>query len=390
MNAINLQNDSFFKALQSNAVLIDSDLVGAARLLWTARAAELNLDVYREKLSFHFRGDQEGVYRRIEDILRQQYAFRSPLQNLYEHQKRGRLFYSIGAREKQVEGVSNCESVPEYLPFYQVEVGYFSKESPNFDIVISSALSKSTFVEAIVKDLESLGLEKDPIEITKISISAGDVSTSEGRIDPNKLGRNSFYPFLGEGVEGEGVTMESYIHDYLTDSAPVLILIGAPGTGKSTFTRTLAHTSKLKTVICTDEGAVESGAVLSYVSKNSAGLLILEDVDNLLKSREAGNSFMSALLNESEGVCENEIKIVITTNLTNIDKVDSALIRQGRTFDIVDFRNLTRDEAKVVADEEGLDISVLDGSSIPLADVFGLKRPSYTRLARRKKIKFGF
>lgn len=390
MNAINLQNDSFFKALQSNAVLIDSDLVGAARLLWTARAAELNLDVYREKLSFHFRGDQEEVYQRIEDILRQQYAFRSPLQNLYEHQKRGRLFYSIGAREKQVEGVSNCESVPEYLPFYQVEVGYFSKESPNFDIVISSALSKSTFVEAIVKDLESLGLEKDPIEITKISISAGDVSTSEGRIDPNKLGRNSFYPFLGEGVEGEGVTMESYIHDYLTDSAPVLILIGAPGTGKSTFTRTLAHTSKLKTVICTDEGAVESGAVLSYVSKNSAGLLILEDVDNLLKSREAGNSFMSALLNESEGVCENEIKIVITTNLTNIDKVDSALIRQGRTFDIVDFRNLTRDEAKVVADEEGLDISALDGSSIPLADVFGLKRPSYTRLARRKKIKFGF
>lgn len=390
MNVIAIHNDSFFKALQSNAVLIDSDLVGAARLLWTARAAELNLDIYREKLSFHFRGDQEEVYQRIENILRQQYAFRSPLQNLYEHQKRGRLFYSIGAREKQVEGVSNRESVPEYLPFYQVEVGYFSKESPNFDIVISSALSKSTLVDVICIDLEDLGLEKDPIEITKISVSAGDVSTSEGRIDPNKLGRNSFYPFLGEGVEGEDVTMESYIHDYLTDSAPVLILIGAPGTGKSTFTRTLAHTSKLKTVICTDEGAVESGAVLSYVSKNSAGLLILEDVDNLLKSREAGNSFMSALLNESEGVCENEIKIVITTNLTNIDKVDSALIRQGRTFDIVDFRNLTRDEAKVVADEEGLDISTLDGDSIPLADVFGLKRPSYTRLARRKKVKFGF
>ena len=390
MNAITNHNDSFFKALQSNAVLIDSDLVGAARLLWTARAAELNLNIYRKKLSFHFRGDQEEVYQRIEDILRQQYSFRSPLQNLYEHQKRGRLFYSIGALEKLVEGVSNRESVPEYLPFYQVEVGYFSKESPNFDIVISSALSKSTLVDVICMDLESLGLEKDPIEITKISISAGDVSTSEGRIDPNKLGRNSFYPFLGEGVEGEEVTLESYIHDYLADSAPVLILIGAPGTGKSTFTRTLAHTSKLKTVICTDEGAVESGAVLSYVSKNSAGLLILEDVDNLLKSREAGNSFMSALLNESEGVCENEIKIVITTNLTNIDKVDSALIRQGRTFDIVDFRNLTRDEAKVVADEEGLDISVLDGNSIPLADVFGLKRPSYTRLARRKRVKFGF
>ncbi len=390
MNAITNHNDSFFKALQSNAVLIDSDLVGAARLLWTARAAELNLDIYRKKLSFHFRGDQEEVYQRIEDILRQQYSFRSPLQNLYEHQKRGRLFFSIGAREKEIGGVSHRESVPEYLPFYQVEVGYFSKESPNFDIVISSALSKSTLVDVICMDLESLGLEKDPIEITKISISAGDVSTSEGRIDPNKLGRNSFYPFLGEGVEGEDVTIESYIHDYLTDSAPVLILIGAPGTGKSTFTRTLAHTSKLKTVICTDEGAVESGAVLSYVSKNSAGLLILEDVDNLLKSREAGNSFMSALLNESEGVCENEIKIVITTNLTNVDKVDSALIRQGRTFDIVDFRNLTRDEAKVVADEEGLDISTLDGSSIPLADVFGLKRPSYTRLARRKKIKFGF
>lgn len=389
MNAINLQNDSFFKALQSNAVLIDSDLVGAARLLWTARAAELNLDIYREKLSFHFRGDQEEVYQRIEDILRLQYAFRSPLQNLYEHQKRGRLFYSIGSKEKTVEG-SDQGSVFEYIPFYQVEVGYFSKESPNFDIVISSALSNSTFVEAVVKDLESLGLEKDPIEITKISISGGDVSTSEGRIDPNKLGRNSFYPFLGEGVEGEDVTMESYIHDYLTDSAPVLILIGAPGTGKSTFTRTLAHMSKLKTVICTDEGAVESGAVLNYVSNNGAGLLILEDIDNLLKSREAGNRFMSALLNESEGVCENEIKIVITTNLTNIDKVDSALIRQGRTFDIVDFRNLTREEAKVVADEEGLDISKLDGNSIPLADIFGLRRPAYTRLARRKKAKFGF
>ena len=98
MNANVIHNDSFFKALQSNAVLIDSDLVGAARLLWTARAAELNLDIYREKLSFHFRGVEQEVYQQIEDMLRQQYAFRSPLQNLYEHQKRGRLFYSIGAR----------------------------------------------------------------------------------------------------------------------------------------------------------------------------------------------------------------------------------------------------------------------------------------------------
>ena len=390
MNANVIHNDSFFKALQSNAVLIDSDLVGAARLLWTARAAELNLDIYRQKLNFHFHGVQEEVYQQIEDILRQQYAFRSPLQNLYEHQKRGRLFYSIGAREKTVEDASSPSSVPEYLPYYQVEVGYFSKESPNFDIVISSALGKSTFVEAIVKDLGSLDLEKDPIEITKISMSGSDVTTTEGRIDLKKLGRNSFYPFLGEGVENGEVTMDSYIHDFLSDTAPVLILIGAPGTGKSTFTRTLAHVSKMKTVICTDEAAVGSGAVLGYVNKNNAGLLILEDVDNLLKSREAGNSFMSALLNESEGVCENEIKIVITTNLTNIDKVDSALIRQGRTFDIINFRNLTREEAQVVADEEGVDISPLTGDSIPLADVFGLKRPAYTRLARRKKAKFGF
>ena len=390
MNANVIHNDSFFKALQSNAVLIDSDLVGAARLLWTVRTAELNLDIYREKLSFHFRGVEREVYQQIEDMLRQQYAFRSPLQNLYEHQKRGRLFYSIGAREKTVEDASSPSSVPEYLPYYQVEVGYFSKESPNFDIVISSALGKSTFVEAIVKDLGSLDLEKDPIEITKISMSGSDVTTTEGRIDLKKLGRNSFYPFLGEGVENGEVTMDSYIHDFLSDTAPVLILIGAPGTGKSTFTRTLAHVSKLKTVICTDEAAVGSGAVLGYVNRNSAGLLILEDVDNLLKSREAGNSFMSALLNESEGVCENEIKIVITTNLTNIDKVDSALIRQGRTFDIIDFRNLTREEAQVVADEEGVDIGPLTGDSIPLADVFGLKRPTYTRLVRRKKAKFGF
>src|SRR5690606_2202324 len=53
----------------------------------------------------------------------------------------------------------------------------------------------------------------------------------------------------------------------------------------------------------------------------------------------------SALLNFTDGVVATTTKVIISTNLSSIDKIDEALLRPGRTYKILKFRKLSNAEA---------------------------------------------
>lgn len=177
--------------------------------------------------------------------------------------------------------------------------------------------------------------------------SQGIVGTSR-MVSYQRKALQSFYPFLDR-------PMEQFFDEYLASPANILLLIGPPGTGKTSFLRALILHQKLKTMVAYNKQVIESPELYDEVASDDYGLLALEDADNFVVTREQENPFMSALLNDSQGVADaSNIKIVISTNLQSVNRVDSALIRPGRCFKVLEFRELTPSEIHKVWEDVGM------------------------------------
>jgi hypothetical protein len=170
---------------------------------------------------------------------------------------------------------------------------------------------------------------------------------------------DEFYPWITCGIE-------QYIADYMESKASVLLLIGLPGTGKSTLIRSMRTASNARMFMCDAEPLAREedpfekiSQLFSHVEyeevegegpskrlKFDQNILIVEDADSIIHSRKEGNKNMTRLLSLTNGLDNSEkVKVIISTNLDSIDKVDPALLRPGRCFDVLSFRLLTVDEA---------------------------------------------
>ena len=92
------------------------------------------------------------------------------------------------------------------------------------------------------------------------------------------------------------------------------------------------------------------------IQKELPDFVILDDLDYMLTKRESEvmtsddakkNAFLNQLLSFTDGVQKNRTKFIITTN-QHFDDVDSALLRKGRLFDVLEFRKLTNSEALAI------------------------------------------
>jgi len=255
------------------------------------------------------------------------------------------------------------------LPTYSTKIDFFAElhgiwrfdiiGSPDFVYAIKTYLD-TNYVETQTPTVRWHFSGPHGAEHRDIGLSSRD------RKDP----MDSFYPWLPDGVD-------AYLNRYTSSSSPILLMAGDAGTGKTSLLRHFmfryqkmgyrAHITYDERILGSDQLFVE------VITSKRPSILIVEDADVLLTSRESdANKLISRFLNVSDGLIPlHNKKIVFTTNLTDFQRIDTALTRPGRCFDFMHCRRLSAAEASRVAK----DIGVPDpGCESSLAEIFNQKK----------------
>lgn len=160
---------------------------------------------------------------------------------------------------------------------------------------------------------------------------------------PEKItGLRDFYPSVKKSPE-------QMADEFIASSANVLFLIGDPGLGKSTYVLSMLNHlgwENRRYYLIDSDIVLKHDQLIDRIRELPAGsILIIEDADRFVGTREGGNDQMSGLLNISSGIATSGVKIVISTNLSGVNKVDQALIRPGRCHEVLKFELLDAQQA---------------------------------------------
>ena len=213
---------------------------------------------------------------------------------------------------------------------------------------------------------------------------SGDGNSIEILLSRDRMLVAEMYPWL------DGQSLESYYEDFMASPASILLLIGPPGTGKTTFIRGMLQHTETSATVSYDANVLEKDYVFASFIEGDKSMLILEDADMFLKSRKEGNTMMHKFLNVGDGLVTTKgKKLVFSTNLPSIKDIDPALVRPGRCYDIIHFNELTQTEAEALAAKTGATLNgVRDKWSI--ADVFYNDNTSNKVKFKATESKMGF
>ena len=237
----------------------------------------------------------------------------------------------------------------------------------------TSELLEEAFAPSQEKFLEPLTLEQldGYIQPYPQAPFRGEFNTLELTSDMD-FSLPEFYPWIKMGLH-------EYFAEFLNSRANVLVLIGPPGTGKSTLIRTMVRDLNVRAMLAYKPDVVASehfiktcqtflsndydarshyharmsGQPLSTERRHKA--IVVEDADLIMSKRSDGNHRMSEILNATCGIAsDTHSKFILSTNLKDADDIDPALLRPGRCFDILCFRDLSAAEATTVRAVRGL------------------------------------
>jgi hypothetical protein len=161
----------------------------------------------------------------------------------------------------------------------------------------------------------------------------------------DNLPTDAFYPAL----RASGGLIR-YYDRYMESDSNILVLIGPPGTGKTSFIRGLLSHARSDAIISYDTGILSDDEIFADFMSETERFMVLEDADTFLASRgKGGNTIMHKFLNVGDGLLSTKgKKIVFSTNLPSVRDIDEALLRPGRCFDILRFDRLSPDDARAI------------------------------------------
>jgi hypothetical protein len=176
-----------------------------------------------------------------------------------------------------------------------------------------------------------------------------------------------------------------------TDKSGLILLHGAPGTGKTSYIKYLIFNFNKKTFIFIQNEFIKdllNPDFISFLLKHRNSILIIEDAEKVITTREYVNesSVVSTILQLTDGLFSDylNIKIICTFN-TNIERVDKALLRKGRMIANYEFKPLSKEKTNKLLQARGY--NSIDKEMI-LGDIFNFDKLDFDNSSNLRKIGF--
>jgi hypothetical protein len=286
--------------------------------------------------------------------------------------------------EKHFKGMMFVQSSSSDGFLIEEDTNNFVKYDVNSNSTTVRAFGDEDFIESIIAEVESsFSIVTSYIEW----VYGSDGNSVNVPLNRERLPVAEMYPFLN------GESLEDYYDRYMNSNANILLLIGPPGTGKTTFIRGLLAHRNASAIVTYDAGILEKDGFFARFIEDDASIMVLEDSDAFLKSRSDGNTMMHRFLNVGDGLVTTKgKKMIFSTNLPSIRDIDSALVRPGRCFDIVTFAPLEVPEAQALADALEVKLPARprgkETDKYSIAEVFNVQSENTTKSQTTRKVGF--
>ena len=171
------------------------------------------------------------------------------------------------------------------------------------------------------------------------------------------------------------------------DDSGIIILHGKQGTGKTSYIRHLISNNIDKKIIYVTPdmmNCLSSPDIIPFMIENKDSILILEDCEELLRSRKGKDTVNSGLiniLNMSDGLLGDilHVKFICTFN-EDMSNIDIALQRKGRLVAKYEFKSLDKSKVKILNEKYNLEIPNVNINDMTLAEAFNFNDVDYTKV----------
>lgn len=137
-----------------------------------------------------------------------------------------------------------------------------------------------------------------------------------------------------------------------SDNQELILLHGEPGTGKTSIIKKLITDNPKANFLYFDFNLLTSfsdGKIFDFLMEHTNHVLIIEDCEKLFTDRNEGNKYLNSMLNLTDGIVGEAfaIKFICTFNCPT-NKIDKAVLREGRLSLIYEFKKLTLEKTKAL------------------------------------------
>lgn len=179
------------------------------------------------------------------------------------------------------------------------------------------------------------------------------------------------------------------------DGQGIVLLHSDPGCGKTTYLRYLTQIIENKKIIYLPPdmtARLANPEFMHFFMSHPNSVLLMEDAESSLMKRGAsGNQAVSNLLNTSDGLLGDALKIqIVCTFNCKKEEIDEALLRPGRLIAEYKFEPLslikTKNLAKTLFKEENILNNIKEPMN--LADIYSLDQKKFVTEVKRNTIGF--